>query len=87
MATGVIEQLKEYAGCYGGNGNCKECFGDWNCGSSCHDNAKMLLHDLDIAEVVRCKDCKFRHYEICDHYIMAHDKVNEDDFCSYGERK
>ena len=41
----------------------------------------------DAVEVVRCKNCKFCHYEICDHYIMAHDKVNEDDFCSYGKRR
>ena len=51
MATSVIEQLKEYAGCYGGNGNCKKCFGDWNCGGSCHEHAKQLLQDLDIAEI------------------------------------
>lgn len=40
----------------------------------------------EYVEVVHCKDCKYCHYEFCDHYIMAHDKVNEDDFCSYGEK-
>lgn len=26
-------------------------------------------------------------YGVCDHYIMAHEKAYEEDFCSYGERK
>ena len=53
MAIGVIEQLKEYAKCSNGNGNCEKCFGDWNCGGSCHEHAKMLLQDLDAREVKR----------------------------------
>lgn len=53
MAIGVIEQLKEYAKCSNGNGNCEKCFGDWNCGGSCHEHAKMLLQDLDVREVKR----------------------------------
>jgi hypothetical protein len=44
-----------------------------------------------VVEVVRCKDCE--HYDspsgTCNHfgyYTYAPD-VNEDDYCSYGERR
>lgn len=68
-----LEQLKEYAKCHGGNGDCKNCFGDWDCGGSCHDNAKMLLRELDVEEVKHgewvkegcgllvCNKCKFEY--------------------------
>ncbi len=48
------------------------------------------LIDVPTADVVevpcRCIKCKFYNYGICDHYIMGHDKADENDFCSYGER-
>lgn len=52
-----VLELKEYASCYGGNGNCKKCFGNWDCGGNCHDHAKMLLHDIckDIGEILKQK--------------------------------
>ena len=33
----------------------KKCFGNWDCSGSCHDYAKMLLHDIckDIEEILR----------------------------------
>lgn len=45
----------------------------------------------DVAEVVRCKDCRYCVDEMCECYQWrdanyAH-FVREDDFCSYGERK
>ena len=46
---------------------------------------------VDAVEVVRCKDCK--HYneseQGCDHfgYYSHTPYVDEDDFCSYGERR
>ena len=51
----------------------------------------------DVAEVVRCKDCK--HYDKKYHQCKLHSEepdqyytgfifcMQEDDFCSYGERK
>lgn len=50
-----------------------------------------LLKDLppvDAVEVVRCKDCKKKR---CEHgYLWCFkwdEQVQEDDFCSYGERR
>ena len=43
-------------------------------------NHYPCLKDKDSVVVVRCKNCKFCHYEICDHYIMAHDKVDPTDW-------
>jgi hypothetical protein len=43
----------------------------------------------DVVEIVRCKDCVHYQNGACNHfgyYIYAPD-VDEDDFCSYGERK
>lgn len=49
----------------------------------------------DVAPVVRCKECKHRRlcgvapfmYYSCAHSDGLADAVQEDDFCSYGERK
>lgn len=38
----------------------------------------------DLVSVVRCKDC--RHYGIGNCYMYG-GQMNEDDFCSYGERR
>ena len=51
---------------------------------------------VDAVEVVRCKDCtnferKFPGYGYCYHWDyepgMSPNEVEDDDFCSYGERK
>lgn len=58
--------------------------------------------DLDVAEVIRCKNCKYRdtmpEYEYDDDHMHRmlmgtefcrwwHDECpNDDDYCSYGER-
>ena len=55
---------------------------------------------VDAVEVVRCKECKYgMNYEFCygDNHFACCDmedgivhfakSVNEDDFCSYGERR
>ena len=45
----------------------------------------------DVAPVVRCKDCK--HYDRSECYHPRHERhlqsicQEDDDFCSYGERK
>ena len=48
---------------------------------------------IDAVEVVRCKDCKYvRNIEsewICEHLsgmVGLNVLVNDDDYCSYGER-
>ena len=40
----------------------------------------------DVAEVVRCKDCKYGDYMVC---LRTNDGFwrKETDFCSYGERR
>lgn len=39
-------------------------------------------------EVVRCKDCKWRGHLGCALKIVDDsDKPNDDDFCSFGERR
>lgn len=56
------------------------------------------LQDLppaDVVEVVRCKDCKHldkgendsESWCECTAHFGKYFAVNEDDFCSYGERK
>lgn len=45
--------------------------------------------DVDVVEVVRCKDCKY--YDAENHNCldeMAYARIwNEDDYCSFAERK
>lgn len=51
--------------------------------------------NVDAVSVVRCKDCKYYirgscdcHSEWPDEYTTGYDcRPDEDDFCSYGERK
>jgi hypothetical protein len=48
----------------------------------------MQAPTADVAEVVRCKSCVHYQNGACNHfgyYTYAPD-VDEDDFCSYGER-
>ena len=42
------------------------------------------MEERGFVSVVRCKDC--RHYGIGNCYMYG-GQMNEDDFCSYGERK
>ena len=41
---------------------------------------------VDVAPVVRCKDCKYRDGTPGQPNILCA-QMHEDDFCSYGERK
>lgn len=48
--------------------------------------------DVDVVEVVRCKDCKHYHNTQCFHPSYGDDcAINteraENDYCSYGKRK
>ncbi len=48
---------------------------------------------VDAVEVVRCKDCKYRMFDItsveyyCNNENSCQVEVRDNDFCSYGERK
>ena len=54
---------------------------DWN-------DIKDHMAKLDIVEVVRCKDCKYRHPSFCEVWSKYGTvQTTNDDFCSYGERR
>lgn len=48
----------------------------------------------DVAEVVRCKDCKYQNkgqnecesWNMCEYRSWLYFPVNDDDYCSKGER-
>lgn len=42
---------------------------------------------VDMVEVVRCKDCKYWRYNDCKNDTHGYCPINENDFCSQGERK
>jgi hypothetical protein len=44
-------------------------------------NCKKFKNKADFVEVVRCKDCR-RRYTHCFDQVL-----DDEDFCSYGERK
>ena len=48
-----------------------------------------LCPTVDAVEVVRCKDCKHWTMGYCNNfaYYDYEPTTNEDDFCSYGERR
>ena len=50
-----------------------------------------LMPSVDVQEVVRCKDCRWRSTEECAMYYRCncgeqHTWECDNDFCSYGER-
>jgi hypothetical protein len=42
---------------------------------------------VDAVEVVRCKDCYWRNRNYCMHPTDGMNVTQDDDFCSYGERR
>ena len=74
--------------------HCKDCIHEEICdmpiitdGRINASNCKKYKNKADFVEVpCICGECKNYHYGICDHYIMAHEKADETDFCSYGEK-
>ena len=50
------------------------------------NEVKEYINDAPSIEIVRCKECKKHNTHRCH---MAFDLVatNDDDFCSYGERR
>lgn len=78
----------------------RQAYDDWNQGAgttwaNAFSEAADMIEDLpsaDVAEVVRCKDCKhstewYRDRRRC--FLWCEDGISvfEDGFCSYGERK
>jgi hypothetical protein len=70
---------------------CKQEFG-----KDCTFDEILLRQELEQicqipspVEVVRCKDCKWRGIAGCCalDIVVEDDKPNDDDYCSYGERK
>jgi hypothetical protein len=54
------------------------------------EKCKQFKAVADFVEVVRCKDCKMRCPEsvcIAKHCTLTGIPVDDDDFCSYGERR
>lgn len=57
-------------------------------------NCNFFKNKLDVVEVVRCKDCRFKtltedgeynpHDIVCEMHMS--DGFDENDYCSYGER-
>lgn len=54
------------------------------------------LESADVVEVVRCKDCKWWEARSCNSFIgrcenplngLVSEYTDDEDFCSYGERK
>ena len=43
--------------------------------------------DVDVVEVVRCKDCRYWRDDDCKNDNHGYCPINENDFCSRGVRK
>ena len=76
------DDLIEYIRCLENN---------YNVAVSFNENQARYIESLGVAEVVRCKDCK---YWVCDDDVGHCDNpdgldnyAKPDDFCSYGERR
>ena len=70
--------------------------GSWRWVNAVTDKDIMNIPSADVAEVVRCKDCKYlfqdlskREFHFCVRNLdyFGSKAVKLDDFCSYGERK
>ena len=76
---------------------CGHCGASCNLEDECCANVDAVENapSVDAVEVVRCKDCKFWEPKIgfCDKHSqfdydeLEWDVFEENDFCSYGERK
>lgn len=57
------------------------------------EECDFFKNKADVVEVVRCRDCKYVHFNTssetyhCRRRGYYSEKVNEDDYCSYGKRK
>ena len=70
---------------------CTRCENKRGC-DLCADMHEWIMERLDAEKVVKCKEClyyeKGKSYEpYCNHPTHGIPYPNENDFCSYGERK
>lgn len=64
----------------------KEC--EWNDAIEEAMHRFVNLPAIDAVEVVRCKECKWRHDDSNTQYLPCTDWYPPDDFyCAYGERR
>ena len=55
--------------------------------SRCYSCTIFDAPNIDAVPVVRCKDCKMRYPKDWKHCTLTGIPVEDNDFCSYGERK
>ena len=78
-----IRVERQYKDCHGYSGNKKAVYREAILA------VKSILHSektIDAVPVVRCRDCKYRSKDGCP-IIDANIWMDDDDFCSHGERK
>lgn len=87
LAIEALQEVQKHEETFEWCTDCKEYDKDNYC---CHRWSKTIRNTLEEL-VVRCKDCKHYIVEgITTQYGWCHEykhSVNEDDFCSYGERR
>lgn len=92
MAIEALQEVQKHEETFEWCTDCKEYDKDNYC---CHRWSKMIRNTVEelkeYSGLVRCKDCKHYIVEgITTQYGWCHEykhSVNEDDYCSYGERR
>ena len=78
-----IQVKRQYEDCHGYSGNKKAIYREAILA------VRSILHSakaIDAVPVVRCRDCKYRSKDGCP-IIDANIWMDDDDFCSHGERE
>ena len=78
-----IRVERQYKDCHGYSGNKKAIYREAILA------VKSILHSakpIDAVPVIRCRECKYRSKDGCP-IIDADIWMDDDDFCSHGERK
>ena len=78
-----IQVKRQYEDCHGYSGNKKAIY------SEAILAVRSILHSaktIDSVPVVRCRECKYRSKDGCP-IIDANIWMDDDDFCSHGERE
>ena len=78
-----IRVERQYKDCHGYSGNKKAIYREAILA------VKSILHSektIDAVPVVRCRECKYHNKPPCP-MRLSFNWTEDDDFCSYGERK
>ena len=78
-----IQVKRQYEDCHGYSGNKKGIYREAILA------VRSILHSaktIDAAPVVRCRDCEYHNKPPC-HMKLSFNWTEDNDFCSYGERK